>query len=135
MPATLKQKVEGYLYRRGFTEPILREVMLAQLAVTAVAAVLTIVFIWLTSWFLLFFVGAALVTCNFWFLCQFIFKRFSEGYSKNFVLGQVLLFSGRFVLTGLILAAALLFGGSPSAILAGLGTCVTVIIVRSLLRV
>jgi hypothetical protein len=38
------------------------------------------------------------------------------------------------VFTGMILAGLLLFGGSPTALLAGLGTCAGVIIVTALLR-
>jgi hypothetical protein len=108
--------------------------MLMQLAVVSASLALALGFIGLTSWFLMFFVGSALVTCNFWFLCQFIFKHFSRGYSKKIVFGQILRFGGRFVLTSVILAAALISGGSPSAILAGLGTCVAVIIFTTLFR-
>jgi small-conductance mechanosensitive channel len=134
MPATLKQRIEGYLYRRGFTEPVLREVMLVQLAVAAALLLLALAFIWLTDWFLFCFAGSLLVTCNFWFLCRFIFRHFSGGYSGSFALRQILLFGGRFILTALLLAWILLSGGSPSALLAGLGTCVAVIIATALLR-
>jgi hypothetical protein len=134
MPATLKQRIEGFLYRKGFTEPVLREVMLVQFAVASVLLILALAFIWLTDWFVFFFAGSLLVTCNFWFLCRFIFSRFSGVYSKSLALRQILLFGGRFVLTALILAWILFSGGSPSALLAGLGTCVAVIIAVALLR-
>ncbi|MDR1242795.1 MAG: hypothetical protein LBM00_08450 [Deltaproteobacteria bacterium] len=134
MSATLKQKVEGYLYRKGFVEPLLREIMLAQLVVDAALLVPALVFIWMTDWFLLFFAGSALATCNFWFLCRFVFGRFYKGYSSSFAWGQTLLFAGRFVFTGAILAGILLFGSSPTALLAGLGTCAGVIIATALLR-
>jgi hypothetical protein len=134
MPATLKQRVEGYLYRKGFAEPLLREIMLAQLAVDAALLALALALVWVTNWFLLFFAGSALVTCNFWFLCRFVFGRFYKGYSSNFAWGQALLFAGRFAFTGMVLAGLLLFGGSPTALLAGSGTCAGVIIVMAVLR-
>ena len=124
MPTSLKKRIETYLYHKGFTDPALRDIMLIQLAVCVLALVAGAAVFWFTDFVLLAFVGAALMTFNFWFLSLFIFRHFYGGYSRGFLAGQLLRFIGRFLLTGAILAAIFILGGSPFAVCAGIVSCV-----------
>jgi hypothetical protein len=108
--------------------------MLVQTLLTLISLAPALALLWWTNWFLMFFAGAALVTFNFWFMCQFIFRYFSGSYSRDLLLGQVARFAVRLLLTGLVLVAILLTGESPVAFLAGLSCCVALIAVLTALN-
>ncbi|MDL2306762.1 hypothetical protein LJC48_01850 [Desulfovibrio sp. OttesenSCG-928-C06] len=124
MGTSLKKRIETYLYHKGFTDPVLRGVMLVQLVICAFLLVAGAVAFWFTGFVLQAFIGAALMTFNFWFLSLFIFRHFYGGYSRDFLAGQLLRFIGRFALTGAVLVAVAILGGSPVAVCAGIVCCV-----------
>lgn len=134
MPASLIKKTEKFLYHKGFRDETLRRVMMAQFALLAGALAAGIGALYWTAWFIFFFVGSALIACNFWTLSRFLFKRFSGSYSKQLLVGQLLGFFGRLTLTGAILAACMLAGASPVPLSLGLVSCILVIGMTVLVR-
>lgn len=120
---SLKRKIESYLYHKGFTDATLRGVMFAQLTLCAVTLVFGLTLLFLTGWLLLAFVGAAVICGNFWFLCLFMFRRFTGQYSRALLTGQLFGFFGRFLITAVILAIVFIYGGSPAAVFAGMLAC------------
>lgn len=128
------RRIEAGLYNRGFTDPVLRAVMLAQVLLVGTAALCGLALVWLSSWPLMFALGAAGMAFNFWFLCRLVFKHFGGVFSRELLVRHLFGFFGRLVLTGLAFGIALVLGGSPVALSAGvlisIGLCALVALLR-----
>lgn len=122
----IKQRIERFLYKKGFTEAPLRAIILAQLALLAVSFIAGIILWYFTAWLLWFFLGFALMAFNFWSMSRFVIEHLPGGYSRSFLQGQILRFFGRILLTGAVLAAALYFGASIAALCLGMLGCLMV---------
>lgn len=122
----IKQKIERFLYKKGFTEAPLRAIILAQLALLAVTFTAGIILLYFSAWLLWFFLGAALLAFNFWSMSRFLLEQLPGGYSRAFLRGQLIRFFGRILLTGIVLAAAITFGASIAALCLGLLSCLAV---------
>lgn len=118
--------VERYLYKKGFTEAPLRAIILAQLGLLVLSLLLGLILLYFSAWPLWFFLGAALISFNFWSMSRFILEQLPGGYSKTFLQGQILRFLGRIVLTGAALGLALYWGASPWPLVVGMIVCVSV---------
>jgi hypothetical protein len=126
-------KIERFLYKKGFTDAPLRDILLAQVVLLAVTLLLGLIMLLATSWFIYFFIGAALLSFNFWNMSLHVLKL-QKGYSKTLVRDQLLRFAGRILLTGFVLAVAMLMGGSPVALGLGLLSCLVVISIVASVR-
>lgn len=134
MLRNIKLKTERFLYKKGFTDAPLRDIIFSQLVLLVVSLFAGLLLLPVTSWLIVFFVGAALLSFNFWSISRFVLARFPVGYSKSLVKSQLLRFFGRTLLTGLILMAVILAGGSVLALSLGLLSCLIVISVVALVR-
>lgn len=135
MTASPVRKIEIYLYGKGFSDPVLRSAMLVQILLAVAAFVCGLALVWLSYWPLMFALGVACIVFNFWFLCRFVFKYFSGVFSRELLVGHLFGFFVRLLLTGLVLGAAFILGGSPVAASAGIftsvGLCAAVALLRS----
>lgn len=122
----IKQKIERFLYKKGFTEAPLRAIILAQLALLALSLVAGIILLYLSAWLLWFSLGAALLFFNFWSMSRFLLEQLPGGYSRAFLRGQLVRFFGRILFTGIVLAAAIYFGASIPALCLGMLSCLAV---------
>lgn len=123
----IKLKIERFLYKKGFTEAPLRAIIFAQLYLLALSLTLGLIFLFFSIWPICFFLGAALITFNFWSMSRFILEQLPGGYSARFLQGQLFRSLGRLIITGAVLTAALYFGASPFAMLFGMLACMAVI--------
>lgn len=122
----LKRKIERFLYKKGFTEAPLRAIILAQLALLCALLALGLVTLYFSAFGLWLFLGAALISFNFWSMSRFIIEQMPGGYSRSFLRGQLLRFLGRLAVTGIVLAAAIYYGASVTALGLGIFTCLAV---------
>lgn len=122
----LRQKIERFLYKKGFTEAPLRSIILAQLALVFASLLLGLILLYFSTWPFCFFVGAALISFNFWGISRFVIENLPGGYSRAFLRGQIFRFFGRIIVTGLVLGLALYWGASPWPISLGIIACLAV---------
>lgn len=122
----MKLKIERFLYKKGFTEAPLRAIILAQLALLGVLLVLGLAALYFSAWPICVFLGAALISFNFWTMSRFLLEHLPGGYSRTFLRGQLLRFFGRLLVTGAALGVAIYYGASPAAIGLGMFLCLAV---------
>lgn len=134
MLRNIKLKTERFLYKKGFTDAPLRDIILSQLVLLVVSFALGLLALPLTSWMMVFFVGAALLSFNFWNISRFVLARIPAGYSAGLAGSQLVRFLGRIFITGLILTAVIIAGGSILALSLGLLSCLIVISIVALVR-
>lgn len=108
------------MLKKGFTEAPLRAIIFAQLTLSGLSLLAGLFMLWTSAWFICFFIGTALVSFNFWSMSSFLLKVLPGGFSGKLLHVQLCRFFGRILLTGLVLAGALLLGGSPWALFLGL---------------
>lgn len=135
MAAVMKiilNKIDFYLYRKGFTEPMLRGAIAALLWLSAVSLAVGLLWLAWGSAPLMFAVGCLIMTWNFWSLSQFVFQHFSGQYSRELIRGQILRFLLRFGGSGVVLAVCLASGGSSWALGSGLVASLLVMLAGAL---
>lgn len=129
----IQNKIEAWLYRRGFEHEETRQVARDQITLTILACLLAAVGGWFRQEIFDFAAGAVLVTWNFYSLTLFV-QRILVKKQAN-VLGMLLRFYGRLIVTGLALYALLVWAGSSAtALIAGLSTVVVILFIWGLSR-
>ncbi len=132
------QRIERYLYHKGYALPEVRQMVRDQLLVNAAALVLALLW-WLEPGFIDLAVGATLMTVNLMGLARFaqglVRRHMAESALQDAPVGaggvvakQLAWFYGRMFLTGLVLVALFLFTEvSVFYLVAGLSTVVVTI--------
>jgi len=133
------QRIEGFLYHKGYVLPEVRQMVRDQLLVNAAALVLALLW-WLEPGFIDLAVGATLMTVNLMGLARFaqglVRRHMAEAAREDAPVGtgglvakQLAWFYGRMILTGLVLVALFLFTEvSVFYLVAGLSTVVLTIL-------
>lgn len=125
MTGSIHRNLERALYRRGFSHPQVRQLMLVQIYLGLASTVLCFAVGGLTAWPLAFAAGALLATWNFYHLARFATTLLGAAYSRGMLVSLLARFYGRLLLTGAALFALLFWGElSISAMLAGLSSLV-----------
>ena len=125
----LREKIEGFLYRQGFTHPQVRRVMLVQVYVALAMCAAGLALGGFAVWPLFMALGALLATWNFYHLSRSVSQLVYVEYSRGMLVGLVVRFYGRLLVTGFVLAALIYWGGAPmSALLTGLSSVVATIV-------
>ena len=130
--ARFRLKLERYLYAKGFTDALLRKVMLTQIGFSALALTFGIICLCFTRWFFFLFAGIGLVALNFWGLSLAVFKCFPAAYSRQFLFGHLCRFAGRMFFTGGVLLLCVWLGAPPAALGLGIASCLLVIALTAL---
>ncbi|MEF2144780.1 MAG: ATP synthase subunit I [Desulfovibrionaceae bacterium] len=116
-------RLEGYLYKRGFTLPQIRTLVRNQLVLAFASILLVNALTAFSVWAWSFTAGALLITVNFWWMAKTGQKLVSA--QKGAVTVLLILFYGRMFLTGLALFALIAWlDASVSGLLVGLSTVV-----------
>ena len=127
----LGQRIERFLYERGFEHPDVRSLMRTQTYLAACFSLILIAGTAFSAWSLAFFAGAVLASCNFWYMAKAVQKLLYV--RKGAVTSLLLLFYGRLILTVLAIMALIIFLDVPiSGLLAGLSTVVVTAITWAL---
>lgn len=114
------QRIERFLYHRGYALPAVRRMVRDQLLVNAAAIALALLLWWLEPGFIDLAVGATLMTVNLMGLARFaqgLVRRHMAEVARDdgpvgtgsVVAKQLVWFYGRMILTGLVLVALFLF--------------------------
>lgn len=122
----LKLKIERFLYKKGFTYAPLRAIILAQFALVCASLFFGLVVLYFSVWPICFFLGAALISYNFWSMSRFVLEHLPGGYSKSFLQGQIFRFLGRIIISGIVLGLAFYWGASPWPLALGMIACLAV---------
>ena len=129
----IRNRIEAWLYRRGFEHEETRQVVRDQILLTLAACGLALVGGWLRRELFDFAAGALLVTWNFYSLTSFVQRILVKKQAP--VMGMLIRFYGRLIVTGIALYALLVWAGSSAAALtAGLSTVVVILFVWGLSR-
>jgi len=126
--AGIHQRVETFLYKRGFKAPEIRQLVRNQLYILAVSCFAAVGLGWFSPEFLYFAMGTLLVTFNFYSLAKFVQQLVLFKSTRKAVVELLLRFYGRLFLSGLFLCVLIAWVGvSAVALLAGLSTVVVTI--------
>ncbi|ACV69372.1 ATP synthase subunit I [Desulfohalobium retbaense] len=123
MTTKINRRIEGWLFRRGFAEPEVRELVRNQLYVAGLMSVVLLLVAQGERWAIDFAIGAGLITANFYFLARFIAElvRMQKG-------AVTALLSGFYIrlgaLAGILFVLIVFAQASIPALLAGLSTAV-----------
>lgn len=132
---SLRQRVEKFLYQRGFSSPIVRHLLTTQIIIIGIAAVVALALFWLTLWPFSFAAGAAIAGFSLWHISRFAQSAIQMQYSPALAVGLFVGFSARLVLIGVVVFALVVWLRAPLApLLIGLGSTVAGIIVWGLSR-
>lgn len=135
MLKSLARKIDGVLWQRGFHAVEVRSILRNQLLVTAFSLLVGLALGKVNDWMFWFGVGAVLVTFNFYAVAKFVQQVVFRPYSSATMYGLLFRFYGRLGLTGLILFGLIVWLQAPvSALVAGLSTVVTAIVVWGLTK-
>jgi hypothetical protein len=125
MMRRIRLNIEKRLYVRGFSSPFVRALLAVQLMVAAVGLVGGLLVSWLTLWPLLFGLGAALATFNFWHTARFAQAQIRQEFGPAAGIKLFCGFTLRLCLTGVILFLLIVRLEQPVApLLAGLTSTV-----------
>lgn len=123
MLRTSHQRIEGWLYRRGFAEPDLRVLVRNQIYVAGVTCLLALGIAQGQRWSFDFLAGAILITANFYFLARFLTELVHM--RKGAVTALLTGFYIRLAILAIILFVLIVVAqASVPALLAGLSTAV-----------
>lgn len=135
MTRSLRDRLEGWLLRRGYVHPEVRELVRNQLLLTAAvlaASALTVPF-WDGAWALA--VGTCLVTLNFCSLARFGQRITGYANRREAVAAVLARFYLRLAVTGIVLFICIAWlGAKPVPLLAGISTVVGNFVVWGALR-
>lgn len=137
---TLTDRVERYLWRRGFAPGPVRLVARTLIMMSAGLFILGVVLLPLARWPFWLGLGAALSTWNFYSLAFFVQKIFpsvaaNTGQARHLMLGQLLRSNLRLFITGILVYISLVrFHANPFALVAGLSLAVLIMPVLLIIR-
>lgn len=122
---TLLRGIESRLFARGFTAPLIRRLLAAQILCTGALLAAGLALAPVNMWPLGLAVGSGLATCSLWQIARFVqggmYQEFSAALGIRLFLG----FTARLVLSGCIVAILIVRFGVPVApLLLGLGSTV-----------
>ncbi len=130
----LGQRIERYLYRRGFEHPDVRSLIHIQLLLAVGGSLVLISGSVASAWALAFGAGSLLATFNFWYMTKAVQKLLYV--RKGAVASLLLLFYGRLILTVTLIMVLIIFFDAPVVgLLAGLSTVVVTAITWTLANV
>jgi hypothetical protein len=127
--AFLRRNVERRLYKRGFVQPVVRQLLCTQVLVTGAALLCGLFLFPFTLWPLAFGLGALIATYSLWQIVRFAQVALPQQFSiaMGFRLG--LGFTMRLLLIGMALFALIVPLRAPVApLLLGLGSAVAGIV-------
>jgi len=121
-------KIDGYLYSRGFVRPEVRRLVRFQFILTLFASGAGLALCWFYLWPLHFAIGVGLAAFNFYSLAKFIQQIVFMTYSRQILTELLIRFFGRLLLSGLLLYVLIIVVKvSIVALLAGLTSVVATI--------
>ncbi|MGL4209153.1 MAG: ATP synthase subunit I [Candidatus Adiutrix sp.] len=124
------QKIEQWLFAKGFNIPLVRHILAVQIMLCLVSLGLGVLLVPITVWGISFGLGASIAMYHFWFLVRFIQKKFSNKYTAQTLLLLFLGFNVRLIATAFLLFGLIVWLKMPLApLLAGLSSLVACIIV------
>lgn len=133
--ATLRQHIEGRLYKTGFSSSIVRHLLATQLLISGGALLLGSFFFWLSLWPLLFGIGASLACLSLWHIARFAQANIRTQYTPAMALRLFLGLNARLVLTAIVLFALIVWLRAPvMPLLVGLSSTVAGIVVWGISR-
>jgi len=125
--------VEGLLYRRGFAHEDTRVLVRNQILLTGAVSILALGLGWRWEWLLDIAAGALLMTFNLYLLADFLQHVLLK--NDGAVGGQLIRFYVRLIVTGVVLAALIIWAqASILALLLGLSTVVVTILIWGIQR-
>lgn len=114
------ERIEKFLYRKGYRSPEIRVILRWQILLTIISILTGLIVSPFSLWGLWIAVGASLATYSFYSLAGFVQKALLEGFSRRTLSGLLVRFYGRLMLTGLILFGLLIWlRVPPAAIIVG----------------
>ncbi len=114
------QKLNGWLWRRGFDIPAIRRMMLWQLLFAMCSLLVGCALLPWTSWILFFTAGLAIFLNIFWGIARHIMRLTLTAYSMGLFAGFLLRMGLRMVITAVVLYVLLVtLKASPVALVAG----------------
>lgn len=122
--------VETWLWRQGFHHPHIRAIAQAEILLSVVALLAGLAAVFVSIWPLTFALGLLVFTWNFYGLARFILRQTLTAYSSALLVVLLMRFSGRLLLTAVVLYVALIVYNAPViALVCGLVAGMTVALV------
>ncbi len=135
MTASIRRKIERFLYGRGFSSPVVRGLLCAQICLTALTLCAGAALLPLTPWVLCFGAGAAVALYNFWHIARSAQANIVREFSMALGLKSFAGFFARLTLTAFVLFALIVWLRAPVApLVAGLTSTVAIIAVWGISR-
>lgn len=133
--ASIFQKLESLLYKRGFDSPAVRQLLAIQSLVVLCGLFLGVTLAWLTLWPLAFGIGAAIAGFSLWHIARFAQANIRSQYSPALAARLFLGLNARLTLIAIVLFALIVWLKAPVApLLIGLSSTVAVIVVWGISR-
>lgn len=131
----LTNKIDSYLWAKGFKAVELRIVTRFQILVTIFVFLAALGAGWKFPSLIWLCVSTILVTWNFYSLAQFIQHIVLDHYTKAMLVGLLVRFYGRLAITGTMIAGMIVWlEVSPIAVSAGFATLLVSVLVWGILR-
>lgn len=122
--------LDAWLWRRGFHLPHIRAIAVAEILLTAITLLVGAAAAVVSYWPLTFALGVFIFTWNFYGLARFILQQTLTAYSSGLLVLLLLRFSGRLLLTAVVLYVALIVYNAPViALVCGLVAAMTAALV------
>ncbi|MEG2171781.1 MAG: hypothetical protein RRY29_00815 [Desulfovibrionaceae bacterium] len=121
---------DAWLWRRGFHHPHIRAIALAEVLLALLALFAGLAFFPFSFWPLTFAVGLVVFAWNFYGSARFLLRQTLTAYSSGLLMVLLIRFSGRLLLTAVVLYVALIVYNAPViALVCGLVAGMTVALV------
>ncbi|THB71999.1 MAG: ATP synthase subunit I [Desulfovibrio sp.] len=121
--------LDKVLYNDGFTQPQLRVLLRAQVVTMIGAGVLALALCWLSTWPLIFAVGAAMAVLNFYWMAKYAKQVAGLTFHKGLIVSLVFRFYARLAFTGILLFLFIFWLKVPVApLVLGLSTVMATIV-------
>lgn len=122
--------LEAWLWRRGFHHPHIRAIATAEILLSAITLLAGAAALTLSWWPLTFALGVTIFAWNFYGLARFVLRQTLTAYSSALLVVLLMRFSGRLLLTAVVLYVALIVYNAPViALVCGLVAGMTVALV------
>lgn len=129
-PRHISHAVDAWLWRHGFHHPHIRAIALAEILGSALALLLGFAAFTTTWWPMTFAIGLLVFAWNFCGLAHFMLRQTLTAYSSALFVSLLLRFSGRLLLTAVVLYVVLIVHHAPViALVCGLVAGMTVALV------